>query len=103
MEATQMDSDILPQAKKKKKTPRRKELNLQTSIVYLLEPEISYSSVPWSSIVDHSSLFWHHTWSILCPKSILPWWKLKHMQTFSPAEVIFPQKKDSVQLFKEIA
>lgn len=62
MEATQMDSDILPQAKKKKtkkekKNPRRKELNLQTSIVYLLEPEISYSSVPWSSIVDHSSLF----------------------------------------------
>lgn len=53
-----MDSDILPQAKKKKKkNPHRKELNLQTSIVYLLEPEISYSSVPWSSIVDHSSLF----------------------------------------------
>lgn len=55
-----MDSEILPQAKKKKrekKEKRSKELILQTSIVYLLQPEISYSSVPWSSIVDHSSLF----------------------------------------------
>lgn len=51
--------DFTPSQKKekRKKEKRSKELILQTSIVYLLQPEISYSSVPWSSIVDHSSLF----------------------------------------------